>query len=113
MLAVGVDTWLVFVAGPRISVMESTVFWDVTPCNPLNANRRFGSMPNTSWDLSPIMNTAKLEGFSNRIRHLDVSITHIVPVADSGLCIYVCALELLFNTNRVCVCVCVCVLLIV
>jgi hypothetical protein len=23
-------------------VMKSTIFWDITPCNPLKVNRRFG-----------------------------------------------------------------------
>jgi hypothetical protein len=23
-------------------VMKSTIFWDITPCSPMNVNRRFG-----------------------------------------------------------------------
>jgi hypothetical protein len=32
-------------------VMKSTIFWDITPCSPLNVNRRFGG---TYYNSSPL-----------------------------------------------------------
>jgi hypothetical protein len=34
---------LFIVTGVKITyVLESSIFWDITPCNPLKVNRRFG-----------------------------------------------------------------------
>jgi hypothetical protein len=40
-------------------VMKSTIFWDITPCSPLNINRRFGG----TYCLQPLLATCFHAGF--------------------------------------------------